>query len=94
MSYPRWRARWHLLPPRNAHRTFPKERASRRRVLERWTHSSNDMKIFVPLDDTLMDRLGLTLEDLVPFDLDYEVLRPGMPFAAAESEAQSSAEPA
>lgn len=52
------------------------------------------MKIFVPMDDTLMDRLGLTLEDLVPFDLDYEVLRPGMPFAAAESEAQNSAEPA
>lgn len=52
------------------------------------------MKVFVPMDDGLMDRLGLTLEDLVPFDLDYEVLRPGMPFAAADADAESATEPA
>ena len=54
--------------------------------------SGIDMKVFVPMDDGLMERLGLTLEDLVPFDLDYEVLRPGMPFPGAEVEPESAAE--
>lgn len=53
-----------------------------------------DMKVFVPVNDLLMERLGLTLEDLVPFDLEYEVLRPGVPFQVAETEAESTTEQA
>jgi len=39
------------------------------------------MKVFVPFSDVLMnpdlmDQLGLSTDDLVPFDLEYEVLRP------------------
>jgi len=56
--------------------------------------SSIDMKVFVPMNDLLMERLGLTLEDLVPFNLDYEVLRPGMPFEAVEPVAETEADPA
>ncbi len=52
------------------------------------------MKVFVPMNDQLMERLGLTLDDLVPFDLDYEVLRPGIPSEPVESEAQSAVESA
>jgi len=52
------------------------------------------MKVFVPMNDLLMERLGLTLEDLVPFNLDYEVLRPGMPFEAVEPVAETEADPA
>ena len=32
------------------------------------------MKIFVPFQEELMACLGAGLEDLVPFDLEYEVL--------------------
>ncbi len=38
------------------------------------------MNVFVPVTEELMDRLGLTPEDLVPFDLDYRILRPGEEF--------------
>ena len=39
------------------------------------------MKVFVPfsdllLNEELMESLGLTIDDLVPFDLEYEVARP------------------
>ena len=52
------------------------------------------MKVFVPIDDQLMERLGLTLDDLVPFDLDYEVLRPGIPGDVLEGAVEHSIEPA
>ena len=35
---------------------------------------SREMKIFVPFQEELMDRLGASPDDLVPFDLGYEVL--------------------
>jgi hypothetical protein len=40
------------------------------------------MNVFVPVSEELMDRLGLSPDDLVPFELEYEVLRPGEDFAA------------
>ena len=56
------------------------------------------MKIFIPLTDTLSDglieKLGLTLDDLVPFDLDYEVLRPEQAPALDESIHTGTPEPA
>ena len=52
------------------------------------------MKVFVPIDDQLMERLGLTLDDLVPFDLDYEVLRSPIPTESTEAATQSTVEPA
>ena len=33
------------------------------------------MKVFVPFSETLIEELGLSLGDLVPFNLDYECLR-------------------
>ena len=63
----KWR---HLLPPRMARCS----KNGRIRV--------SDMKVFVPVTEELMERLGLSMDDLVPFDLDYEVLRPGVPFDA------------
>ena len=47
------------------------------------------MNVFVPVSEELMDRLGLSPDDLVPFELEYEVLRPGedFEFPAASSEA-------
>ena len=39
------------------------------------------MNVFVPVTEELMERLGLTPEVLVPFDLDYEILRPGEDFS-------------
>ena len=38
------------------------------------------MNVFVPVTEELMDRLGLSPDDLVPFELEYEVLRPGEDF--------------
>lgn len=38
------------------------------------------MQVFVPLSEGLIEQLGLSPEDLVPFQLDYEVLRPGEAF--------------
>lgn len=41
------------------------------------------MKVFVPMSDVsekLMEALEFSPEDLVPFDLEYEVLRPGVAF--------------
>jgi hypothetical protein len=35
-----------------------------------------------------MDRMGLTPDDLVPFELDYEILRPGEDFELLEIRAQ------
>ena len=42
------------------------------------------MNVFVPVSDELMERLGLSPDDLVPFELDYEVLRPGEDFEQIE----------
>ena len=33
------------------------------------------MKVFVPVSETLMQRLGLGPDDLVPYHLEYEVVR-------------------
>ena len=33
------------------------------------------MKVFVPVSENVMEQLGLSPEDLVPFELEYEVLR-------------------
>jgi hypothetical protein len=44
------------------------------------------MNVFVPVSEELMDRLGLSPDDLVPFELEYEVLRPGEDFAPLERE--------
>lgn len=41
------------------------------------------MKVFVPVTEGLIEKLGLSLEDLVPFDLEYEILRPGEAFPDA-----------
>ena len=49
------------------------------------------MNVFVPVSEELMDRLGLSPDDLVPFDLDYEVLRPGEDFEALEASAEAAA---
>ena len=46
------------------------------------------MNVFVPVTDELMDRMGLTPDDLVPFELDYEILRPGEGFDLADTEIQ------
>ena len=42
------------------------------------------MKVFVPFSEDMMEAFGFTLEDLVPFDLEYEVLRPELVTAEAE----------
>ena len=47
------------------------------------------MNVFVPVTEELMERLGLTPEVLVPFDLDYEILRPGENFPLVETEIQT-----
>ena len=46
------------------------------------------MNVFVPVSEELMDRLGLSPDDLVPFELEYEVLRPGEGFDVLESPAE------
>ena len=51
------------------------------------------MNVFVPVSEELMDRLGLSPDDLVPFELDYEILRPGEGFES-EEEKLSPAVPA
>ena len=33
------------------------------------------MKVFVPFSEELIEKLGLGMGDLVPFNLDYECLR-------------------
>ena len=33
------------------------------------------MKVFVPFSEVLIERLGLNIGDLVPFQLEYECLR-------------------
>lgn len=33
------------------------------------------MKVFVPFSESLIEELGLSLGDLVPFNIDYECLR-------------------
>lgn len=38
------------------------------------------MNVFVPVSEELMERLGLSPDDLVPFELEYEVLRPNEDF--------------
>lgn len=43
------------------------------------------MNVFVPVTEELMDRLGLSPDDLVPFELEYEVLRPGEGFDGLET---------
>ena len=43
------------------------------------------MKVFVPVSEELMDKLGIGPDDLVPFDLDYEVLRPEILPASVET---------
>ena len=48
------------------------------------------MNVFVPVTEELMDRLGLTPDDLVPFELDYEILRPGEGFELPEIEAPAA----
>ena len=45
------------------------------------------MNVFVPVSEELMDRLGLSPDDLVPFELEYEVLRPGEGFDTLEAPA-------
>jgi len=50
----------------------------------------NAMNVFVPVTDELMDRMGLTPDDLVPFELDYEILRPGETFELAEVRAEQA----
>ena len=40
---------------------------------------SDRRKVFVPFSEELMEKLGLGLDDLVPFDIEYEVLRPAGP---------------
>lgn len=44
------------------------------------------MQVFVPVSEGLLELLGMSPEDLVPFDLDYEVLAPGEFFAQIEAE--------
>ena len=44
------------------------------------------MNVFVPVSEELMDRLGLSPDDLVPFDLEYEILRPGEDFERVADE--------
>ena len=34
-----------------------------------------DKKVFVPFSEDLVEAIGLTLGDLVPFNLDYECVR-------------------
>jgi len=38
------------------------------------------MKVFVPFSEDLMEKLGMSMDDLVPFDLEYEILRPEQAF--------------
>ena len=33
------------------------------------------MKVFIPFSETLIEELGLSLGDLVPYNVDYECLR-------------------
>ncbi|MGD8418655.1 MAG: hypothetical protein PVH91_16450 [Pseudomonadales bacterium] len=47
------------------------------------------MKVFIPMSEELMEQLGLSMDDLVPFDLAYEVFRPGAPFPVGEPEADT-----
>jgi hypothetical protein len=37
------------------------------------------MKVFVPFSEELIEKLGLEMGDLVPFDLDYECLHTKVP---------------
>ena len=46
------------------------------------------MNVFVPVSEEIMDQMGLTPDDLVPFELDYEILRPGEGFEALEARAE------
>ena len=48
------------------------------------------MNVFVPVSEELMDRLGLSPDDLVPFDLEYEILRPGEEFDVKESKSATT----
>ena len=48
------------------------------------------MNVFIPVSEELMDRLGLSPEDLVPFELDYEILRPGEGFDVLEAPAENA----
>ena len=49
------------------------------------------MNVFVPVSEELMDRLGLSPDDLVPFELEYEILRPGEGFTEIEEEPAAAA---
>ena len=48
------------------------------------------MNVFVPVSEELMERLGLSPDDLVPFELEYEVLRPGEDFDLIEAESAAT----
>jgi hypothetical protein len=53
------------------------------------------MKVFIPFSEELIEKLGLEMGDLVPFDLDYECLRtqepPVVEPPASESAVQAPA---
>ncbi len=49
------------------------------------------MNVFVPVSEELMDRLGLSPDDLVPFELEYEILRPGEGFDVLDAPAEIAA---
>lgn len=48
------------------------------------------MNVFVPVSEELMDRLGLSPDDLVPFELEYEILRPGEGFEVLEAPGEAA----
>ena len=50
------------------------------------------MNVFVPVSEELMDRLGLSPDDLVPFELEYEILRPGEGFEVLDTPAEIAAQ--
>ncbi len=52
--------------------------------------SNAHMNVFVPVSEELMDRLGLSPDDLVPFELEYEILRPGEGFDRLEAATEAA----
>ncbi len=45
-------------------------------------------EVFVPVSEDLLEQLGLSPDDLVPFKLDYEIFRPGEPFPESAPEVE------
>ena len=51
------------------------------------------MKVFIPFSEELIEKLGLEMGDLVPFDLDYECLHTKVPPPLAKPVQSETAAP-